>query len=683
MKISIVIPTYNHCEDQLKPCLESLIKYTDLTDIEVIVSCNGCVDGTREYVESLGGHFKIVWSDDPTGFTIGTNDGIKVATGEYIIMLSNDTILLDQKKNAWINMLIDPLIKDPKIGITGPMQVEWDNTGRNFLIFFCVAMRKKLFDEIGLLDEIFNPGFAEDVDMCMKAQDAGYRLMQVPFETRSHYEPNRMIGGFPIFHKGEETLKHLSGVNDILDRNTAIARKRYPQLPQGFFNKEDIETYRNLLNRVPENGVIAELGCFKGRSLASIAGIIKYKNIKVVAVDTFAGSKSEGINGAGFEVFKNQNIKEEFLNNMEVFGLAPQVMDMSTHEASSYFEDNYFDLVFIDAEHTCEEVTQDIKDWLPKVKRGGLLVGHDFNFHGVKEALNGVLGGANIGVKDNIWVTNKFRVYDCFPFCNELDQLEIRLNELNDVVDYFVLVEGTETHQGNPKPLYFWENRKRFEKFLPKIRHIIVDNWPNYVSGEYSSSWTRERFQRDSIMRGLDDVKNQDILILGDADEIVSAKAVKEYNPSMGLAKLEMNFYFYYINYMASDCLVPEKKWMESRIVPVSYFKKYDMTPCSVRYSPGSLQFHHIDNLPSIPNAGWHFSFQGGIDAIINKIKSYAHQEFNRPDILDRDRIEKLVDEGKDVFGREGTTYSIVPIDETYPICIKNNLTKFNHMIKW
>ncbi|HZX73462.1 MAG TPA: hypothetical protein VFE57_03515, partial [Cyclobacteriaceae bacterium] len=69
-------------------------------------------------------------------------------------------------------------------------------------------------------------------------------------------------------------------------------------------------------------------------------------------------------------------------------------------------------------------------------------------------------------------------VVDCFTFFNELDLLEIRLNILNETVDRFVLVEATRTFQNNPKPLYFNENKKRFEAFLPKITHIIVDDYP-------------------------------------------------------------------------------------------------------------------------------------------------------------------------------------------------------------
>jgi len=95
-------------------------------------------------------------------------------------------------------------------------------------------------------------------------------------------------------------------------------------------------------------------------------------------------------------------------------------------------------------------------------------------------------------------------------------------------------------------------------------------------------------------------------------------------------------------------------------------------TPCQVRYLQGCKK---------ILDAGWHFSYQGGIDAIINKIESYAHQEYNKEEIKDRNRIESLVDKGMDVFGR-CSHYSTIEIDESYPVFLRNNLDKFKHMIK-
>lgn len=66
------------------------------------------------------------------------------------------------------------------------------------------------------------------------------------------------------------------------------------------------------------------------------------------------------------------------------------------------------------------------------------------------------------------------KVIDCFIFYNELDMLKFRLNELNDIVDYFVIVECTKTFANADKELYFENNKEQFSKYLDKIIHIIV-----------------------------------------------------------------------------------------------------------------------------------------------------------------------------------------------------------------
>lgn len=107
------------------------------------------------------------------------------------------------------------------------------------------------------------------------------------------------------------------------------------------------------------------------------------------------------------------------------------------------------------------------------------------------------------------------KIYDCFPFFNELELLQIRLGELNDTVDYFVLVESIETQRGTPKKLFFEENKHLFAPYLHKIIHVAVrENHPEF------SMWEREHFQRNCIARGLKNCKDKDIILISDLDEI-------------------------------------------------------------------------------------------------------------------------------------------------------------------
>jgi GT2 family glycosyltransferase len=259
MKISIIIPTYNHCEDLLKPLCESIIKHTDLANIEIIIVANGCIDNTREYVESLGSPFKLLWIDEASGYTKSTNEGIKASTGEFVILLNNDCVVLDQNpKGVWIDILLEWFLKDERVGITGPMKTFCPEAKRDFLIFFCVMIRKSLFTEIGLLDEVFSPGYGEDTDFCAKLENAGYKIVQV-LPTQEYYGPNQMKGTFPIYHQGNVTFKNWPWGEELLKRNNETLRQRYvigqPDIEKakkcdGFMNEQELRWLgREAMNR--------------------------------------------------------------------------------------------------------------------------------------------------------------------------------------------------------------------------------------------------------------------------------------------------------------------------------------------------------------------------------------------------------------------------------------------------
>jgi GT2 family glycosyltransferase len=224
IKYSIIIPTYQHLDDLLKPCLDSVIKYTTLNDdIEILVVANGCVDGTTDYVHNLNEQYpsiKLLNYKEGLGYTKATNEGIKAAKGEYIVLLNNDCILLEQPKDLWLSMLVKPFIEHSKAGVTGPLKLYCNQTEQTFLVFFCVMIRATLFDELGLLDEVFSPGSGEDIDFCIRTQNAGYDIIRVPEEDIS-------VSHFPIYHLAEGTFKHIPEYTQIFERNSHILSDRY------------------------------------------------------------------------------------------------------------------------------------------------------------------------------------------------------------------------------------------------------------------------------------------------------------------------------------------------------------------------------------------------------------------------------------------------------------------------
>lgn len=232
MKISIIIPTKNHLEDCLRPCIDSIIKYTDLNNVDIIIVSNGSMDNTREYVDSLNNDkIKLIWKDEALGYAKSTNIGIKYALdngSDYLILLNNDTILLEQPKNQWIEQLLEPFLVDDKIGISGPSMLLCEHSNSNFLIFFCVMISKKCFQKVGFLDEIFWSG-GEDTDFCIKAVQNGFKIIQVPTSNQLQYDTSiqKMVGSFPIYHIGEKSVHEIKKWDKIFERNSNILYNRY------------------------------------------------------------------------------------------------------------------------------------------------------------------------------------------------------------------------------------------------------------------------------------------------------------------------------------------------------------------------------------------------------------------------------------------------------------------------
>ena len=110
-------------------------------------------------------------------------------------------------------------------------------------------------------------------------------------------------------------------------------------------------------------------------------------------------------------------------------------------------------------------------------------------------------------------------IYDCFQFFDEEHILDLRLNILNEFVDFFVMVESTTDHQGNSKKLNF--DLKKFRKFDNKIIYIVVDDTSQAIKKPHIGGESLvEQHQRNSLMKGLKDCHDNDLIILSDVDEI-------------------------------------------------------------------------------------------------------------------------------------------------------------------
>jgi len=249
-------------------------------------------------------------------------------------------------------------------------------------------------------------------------------------------------------------------------------------------------------------------------------------------------------------------------------------------------------------------------------------------------------------------------IIDGFIFYNELDLLEIRLYELEPVVDKFVLVEGTHTHQGSEKPLYFDEHKSWFSRY--NIEHIVVPTLhPKKPTAQ--QVWENESFQRNQIALGMTDFPD-DVGMVSDVDEIPSRGLIASLNRIKLPIKVKQRMSYYFMN-MVSPTMV----WHGTTIAPSSEVRR--ITPQKLRdciFSP---------DMPSTPG-GWHFSYLGTPEFIVDKLKNFTHSEYNKPEYTDPAKIKQLIGEGKDILGR-GYTFEKIGKNEDFPRLVQEQPERF------
>lgn len=273
-------------------------------------------------------------------------------------------------------------------------------------------------------------------------------------------------------------------------------------------------------------------------------------------------------------------------------------------------------------------------------------------------------------------------IYDCFVFFNELDLLDLRLNILNDVVDKFVLVEGTKNFCNEPKRLFFEENKEKFTKFKDKIIHVIVDDYP-----ECKTSWTNEVWLRNSIAKGIKNCNDDDIIMISDLDEIPRPEIISKVKDEPGLKALDMDFYYYFVNCKNIKTPVWDSgtkilKYADFKHILDDVDDNYSLnSPIEFDRGTTANKIRMYKDCKHIKKAGWHFSYLGGFERIRAKLLTGSHQEFNQPKYTDIEEIKRRVLNGKDLFDRDHYSFEFCNLDETYPKYLLENKQKFENLI--
>lgn len=275
------------------------------------------------------------------------------------------------------------------------------------------------------------------------------------------------------------------------------------------------------------------------------------------------------------------------------------------------------------------------------------------------------------------------RVFDCFPLFNEVDLLELRLNELWDVVDVFVIVEARTTFSGSPKPLSLLEHEDRFAKYMQKIRYIVLDVFP-----EGLNDWGREEYQRNYIARDMPDLLPGDILILSDLDEIPRAETLRDI-VARGIQPgevycLSLACYSYYLNVKLPV------RWERQgpRLINAGDLGDFQslrrvLAPTKglvrnlLRQIKSSRRMRQWVRRILVRDAGWHFTWMGGNEAVALKgssIAEHSHLPEGKKSVGWADtRMKTLLD--------DDTRYELVNIEDDLPAFVSRNPALFDKYI--
>mgnify|MGYP006405382851 FL=1 len=248
-------------------------------------------------------------------------------------------------------------------------------------------------------------------------------------------------------------------------------------------------------------------------------------------------------------------------------------------------------------------------------------------------------------------------VYDCFMFFNEIDLVELRIRELQDVVDYFVIIEAAHTHTNKPKEYFFGKEvaSGKYDDLSKKLKYITIPRFP-----EDMTSLERENFQRNQITQGLNDLDDDDIIMISDCDEIPSKGTVNCYAENEhDIFAVAQDYYCYYLN-----CKTPHN-WKGTVLARGRHLRKH---------KPQVFR-DNKDQIPTI-QGGWHFGYMGGLERIKKKIVSFLHEEFAD---LSEEYLQHKLENKQDLY--QEVDFEVVPLTQGLPGYLLDNQEKFEHLI--
>ncbi|RAL07889.1 glycosyl transferase family 17 protein [Aspergillus homomorphus CBS 101889] len=265
------------------------------------------------------------------------------------------------------------------------------------------------------------------------------------------------------------------------------------------------------------------------------------------------------------------------------------------------------------------------------------------------------------------------KVYDLIPISTELDWLEIRMHELDSEVDYFVIVESSETFTGQGKPLHFAEHFGDFSRFADKILYRAVD----LGHLRDNSTWERESWIRNALLTevfpsllGRAAPARDDVLVVSDTDEIPRARTLALLRNCAIPTRVTLRSRFYYYSFQWHHL---GRDWHHPQAT-VYAGPDHTILPQDLRMGSAGAR--------DIWNASWHCSSCfASVAQLVHKIQAFSHTEYNRPEFVDPREIVRRVRNGLDLFDRDSEKYEKVTPVTDVPGYLKANADRFAFLL--
>jgi len=296
------------------------------------------------------------------------------------------------------------------------------------------------------------------------------------------------------------------------------------------------------------------------------------------------------------------------------------------------------------------------------------------------------------------------KIFDCFMYFDEDLVLELRLNYLSKFVDNFIIVESKFNHKGEQRELKF--NLKNFKEFENKIIYISLDQSPDGIdkinenddeitkSHKYIfNSIKRENYQRNQIIKGLNNASKDDWIIVSDIDEIPNLKKIdlEKIKNKLVFFKQDMMYYKFNLKY-ENFVWIGSKACKKKDLISPQWLrnikgKKYSWWRIDSYFSKQKYK-----NIKFIEEGGWHFSYIKTPYLIERKLKSYLHHREYDLNPIGIEGIKKMIQNKRAIYNlkhdqrsinKVGSGEKLTKIDLTnLPEYITSNKERFDEWLE-